>query len=53
MSVILPHCRTRSAQTDPHAGGAPPVAAAIRVTFWGALAIGLTAGAGAWFGATV
>ncbi len=35
------------------AGGAPPVAAAIRVTFWGALAMGLTAGAGAWFGATV
>ncbi|MDZ4815737.1 MAG: VIT family protein [Verrucomicrobiota bacterium] len=31
-------------------GGAPPLAGAIRVTFWGALAMGLTAGAGALFG---
>ncbi|MEQ1908795.1 MAG: VIT family protein [Vicinamibacterales bacterium] len=33
------------------AGGAPVVRATARVTFWGALAMGLTAGAGAWFGA--
>jgi VIT1/CCC1 family predicted Fe2+/Mn2+ transporter len=31
-------------------GGAPPVRAAVRVTFWGALAMGLTAGAGWAFG---
>ncbi len=36
-----------------HAGGAPIVKAALRVTFWGALAMGLTAGVGALFGATV
>jgi len=33
------------------AGGAPVVRATARVTFWGALAMALTAGAGAWFGA--
>ena len=33
------------------AGGAPLMAGAIRVTFWSALAMGLTAGVGAWFGA--
>jgi vacuolar iron transporter family protein len=33
------------------AGGAPAGVAALRVTFWGALAMALTAGAGAWFGA--
>ena len=33
------------------AGGAPAGAAALRVTFWGALAMALTAAAGAWFGA--
>lgn len=32
------------------AGGAPVMSAAIRVTFWGALAMGLTAGVGALFG---
>ena len=32
------------------AGGAPVLRAAIRVTFWGALAMGLTAGVGALFG---
>lgn len=35
------------------AGGAPVVASAARVTFWGALAMGLTAGAGALFGVAV
>ncbi len=34
-----------------YAGGAPVLKAAIRVTFWGALAMGLTAGVGALFGA--
>jgi VIT1/CCC1 family predicted Fe2+/Mn2+ transporter len=34
------------------AGGAPVTVAAVRVTFWGALAMGLTAGVGALFGAT-
>jgi VIT1/CCC1 family predicted Fe2+/Mn2+ transporter len=33
------------------AGGAPIVPAALRVLFWGALAMAITAGAGAWFGA--
>ncbi|QDL37053.1 VIT1/CCC1 transporter family protein [Rhodoferax sediminis] len=33
------------------AGGAPLAAGAMRVTFWGALAMGLTAGVGALFGA--
>jgi len=35
------------------AGGAPVRAAALRVTFWGALAMGLTAGVGAIFGAAL
>lgn len=36
-----------------HAGGASVVKAAFRVTFWGALAMGLTAGVGALFGTAV
>jgi len=36
-----------------HAGGAPLMKAALRVTFWGALAMALTAGVGALFGANV
>jgi vacuolar iron transporter family protein len=35
------------------AGGAPVVKGALRVTFWGALAMALTAGAGALFGTVV
>ena len=35
------------------AGGAPVLKAAVRVTFWGALAMGLTAGVGALFGTVV
>ncbi len=35
------------------AGGAPTMKAATRVTFWGALAMGLTAGIGALFGTIV
>lgn len=35
------------------AGGAPMALGAIRVAFWGALAMGVTAGAGALFGAVV
>lgn len=35
------------------AGGAPILKAVIRVTFWGALAMGITAGVGALFGAVV
>jgi vacuolar iron transporter family protein len=34
-------------------GGAPALASAVRVTFWGALAMALTAGIGALFGAAV
>jgi VIT1/CCC1 family predicted Fe2+/Mn2+ transporter len=34
-----------------HAGGAPVTVGAMRVTIWGALAMGLTAGVGALFGA--
>jgi VIT1/CCC1 family predicted Fe2+/Mn2+ transporter len=37
--------------TAARAGGASLVAGAWRVTFWGALAMAVTAGAGAWFGA--
>lgn len=36
-----------------YAGGAPMGKAALRVTFWGVLAMALTAGVGALFGATV
>jgi VIT1/CCC1 family predicted Fe2+/Mn2+ transporter len=36
-----------------YAGGAPVKRAALRVTFWGALAMGLTAGVGALFGTVV
>jgi vacuolar iron transporter family protein len=36
-----------------HAGGAGMTAGAIRVTFWGALAMGVTAGVGALFGTVV
>lgn len=36
-----------------HAGGAPVLKAAIRVTFWGALAMALTTGVGAVFGTAV
>ena len=36
-----------------HAGGAPVVKGAVRVTFWGAIAMALTAGVGALFGAVV
>ena len=36
-----------------YAGGAPALKGALRVTFWGALAMGLTAAVGALFGATV
>ena len=35
------------------AGGAPALTSALRVAFWGALAMGLTAGVGALFGTTV
>jgi VIT1/CCC1 family predicted Fe2+/Mn2+ transporter len=35
-----------------HAGGAGLMAGAMRVTFWGALAMALTAGVGALFGTT-
>ncbi len=35
------------------AGGSPVMRSALRVTFWGALAMGLTAGVGALFGAVV
>ena len=35
------------------AGGAPLAVGAARVTFWGALAMGLTAGVGALFGTIV
>ena len=36
-----------------HTGGAGIVVGAWRVTFWGALAMAITAGVGAWFGAPV
>jgi len=34
-------------------GGAPPIYAAVRVTFWGALAMATTAGVGWVFGLAV
>ena len=36
-----------------HTGGAGMAVGAWRVTFWGALAMAITAGVGAWFGAPV
>jgi VIT1/CCC1 family predicted Fe2+/Mn2+ transporter len=36
-----------------HAGGAPVLRATLRVTFWGALAIAITAGIGKFFGTIV
>ncbi len=39
--------------TAAYAGGAPIVTGALRVSFWGALAMGLTAGLGRLFGAVV
>ena len=39
--------------TAAYAGGAPLVKGALRVAFWGALAMGLTAGVGRFFGAVV
>jgi VIT1/CCC1 family predicted Fe2+/Mn2+ transporter len=35
------------------AGGAPALRSVVRVTFWGALAMALTAGVGALFGAKI
>jgi VIT1/CCC1 family predicted Fe2+/Mn2+ transporter len=39
--------------TAAYAGGAPVAKGAIRVAFWGALAMGLTAGVGRLFGTAV
>lgn len=39
--------------TAARAGGAPVMAGTLRVTFWGAIAMGITAGAGALFGTIV
>lgn len=36
-----------------YTGGAPILIGIVRVTFWGALAMGITAGIGAWFGTVV
>ena len=47
--VFLAALGTLAART----GGAPVIASAWRVTFWGALAMALTAGVGAMFGAAV
>jgi VIT1/CCC1 family predicted Fe2+/Mn2+ transporter len=47
--LVLACLGTLAART----GGAPIVAGAIRVTFWGALAMGVTAGVGALFGTVV
>jgi len=51
--VISIICLALLGGSGAHAGGAPVVRAAVRVTFWGALAMGLTAGVGALFGAVV
>jgi VIT1/CCC1 family predicted Fe2+/Mn2+ transporter len=39
--------------TAAYAGGAPIVRGAVRVSFWGAIAMGLTAGIGRLFGTTL
>jgi len=36
-----------------YTGGAPILKGIFRVTFWGALAMAITAGIGAWFGTAV
>lgn len=51
MSSIL--CLALLGSLSAHAGGASVFLAAARVTFWGALAMALTAGVGALFGVTV
>ena len=50
----LARCSSRSSAASPSvAGGSRWTAGAVRVTFWGALAMGLTYGVGALFGTTV
>lgn len=51
MSSIL--CLALLGSLSAHAGGASVFIAAVRVTFWGALAMALTAGVGALFGVNV
>ncbi len=46
-------CRAALGATTAHLGGAAMAPAAARVTFWGALAMGLTAAVGALFGTVV
>jgi VIT1/CCC1 family predicted Fe2+/Mn2+ transporter len=46
-------CLATLGATSAHVGGAPVAAAMVRVTFWGALAMALTAGIGALFGTVV
>jgi VIT1/CCC1 family predicted Fe2+/Mn2+ transporter len=46
-------CLTALGALSARAGGAPGLRAAARVAFWGALAMGLTAGVGSLFGAVV
>ena len=45
--------RTMSRHDTAKVGGAPAGVAALRVTFWGALAMAITAGVGTLFGAVL
>ena len=53
IAMVSLACLTGLGAVSARAGGAPVLKAASRVAFWGALAMGLTAGAGHLFGATV
>jgi VIT1/CCC1 family predicted Fe2+/Mn2+ transporter len=50
VSVAALVCLTALGVLGARAGGAPVVKAALRVTLWGALAMAITAAAGALFG---
>ncbi|HEX4347807.1 MAG TPA: VIT family protein [Vicinamibacterales bacterium] len=53
VSIVSLLCLTALGALAAWTGGAPILRAALRVAFWGALALGVTAGVGRIFGATV
>jgi len=53
VSLISLFCLTLLGMFSAKIGGSPALRASSRVTFWGALAMGITAGVGAVFGIAV
>jgi len=53
VSLISLLCLALLGMVAARVGGSPVVKATLRVTFWGALAMGITAGVGALFGVAV